>query len=121
MNVAVAGQNHVVSNLAMAPDHRAIGEDAAIADEAIMRDMAIGHEVIVTADTSGPGVGGAAMDGDAFAKDVVVADFQTSRLSLVLQMLWPFTQYRASEDQVLPAHEYGAAQMGMWPNDTTGT
>src|SRR5713101_4910951 len=105
----------------MSPYHRAIGEDAVIADEAIMRDVAIGHEVIAAADAGRPGVGGAAMDGDAFAEDIVVADFQTSRLSLVLQMLWPFTQDRASEDQVLPAHDYGAAQMGMWPNDTTGT
>src|SRR5438128_2517180 len=50
MNRAVAGQNYVVSNQAMSPHYGPVGKDAIMADHAIMRDVAIGHEVIVAAD-----------------------------------------------------------------------
>src|SRR5947209_16313697 len=86
-----------------------------------MTHMAIGHEIIAIADASDPRVDRAAVDRDAFPKDVVVADFQASRLSLVLQVLRPLSQNRAGEDLVLSTHNQRADQVSVRPNDTAGT
>src|SRR5262245_38880372 len=84
-----------------------------------MPDMAVYHEVVVAADTSGPRVSGAAMNGHALAEDVVVANFQPRRFSLVLQMLRPFAQNRTREHFIALSHDQGAAQMSMRTNDAT--
>jgi hypothetical protein len=83
MNGAIPGKYHTVSNRAMSPDHGPVSKDTMIANQAIMGDMTVRHEIIVATDASGPGVRGPAMDGDALAEDIMIADFQPSRLSLV--------------------------------------
>src|SRR5260370_11358314 len=105
----------------MASYYGAVGKNAAIANHAIVGHVAIRHEVIVAADAGGPGVGGAAMDGHAFAEDVVGADFQTSRLPLVLQMLRSLAQDGAGEHVVVPAHRQRPAKVDIRANDATAT
>ena len=75
-----------------------------VPDRAVVSDVAIDHEIIVTADDGLPCLGRAPMNGDAFAKNVAIADFQTSRLALVPEVLRPLSQNGAGEDLVLTAH-----------------
>src|SRR5205823_8025930 len=58
-------------------------------DMAIVRDVRVGHEEVFVANRRLPATtGGAAVDGDEFAEEVVVADGQLGVLALVLEVLW---------------------------------
>ena len=58
----------------VAAQEGAVGEDAAIADAAVVGDVAAGHEEVAAADDRLEGLRRAAVDGDVLAEDVVVAD-----------------------------------------------
>ena len=116
MHRRVARQDDAVLQGAMAADHRPVGEDATAADDAIVGDMAIGHQKVVVAQYGLHRVGRAAMDGHLFAEDIVVADFQRGRFVIVLEVLRTFAQDGAGEDLVPPAHCHGAEEKGARAN-----
>jgi hypothetical protein len=61
-----------------------VGEDAMIADQTIVRDVGVGHQKIIIADGGFETIlYGTAMNGDAFANHIVIADHQASVLALV--------------------------------------
>src|SRR5690606_899649 len=74
----------VIANLAMAGERRLVGHDDAIADDAVMGDMGIGHEEAAVSDPGDPAAAvGAPAHGHALADDAVLADFQRGRPALV--------------------------------------
>ena len=66
---------------------RDVGHDDVVAQRAIVRDVAVGQDVIVRADARDLAVAGGAVDGDVFAKGVVVADFRARDAALPFQVL----------------------------------
>ena len=72
----------------MASQSRGVGQDDVVADHAIMRNVAVGHDERAIADAGEAStLGGAAIDGDKFADGVVVADFEARRFAFVTQVL----------------------------------
>ena len=63
------------------------GHDDVVAEDAIMRDMRVDDEQVVRADHRGVAVVRRAMNGHAFAKNIVVANFQARDAALVFQVL----------------------------------
>src|ERR1043166_6368011 len=100
----------------MAGHEGAVGEHAAIADDAIVRHVAVRHEEIAAADHRLHGMSGAAMDGHVFAEDVVVADFERGRFVVVFEMLRPFAEDGAGEYLIVLAHGHWAEEIGAGPN-----
>ena len=117
----VARQEDVVFENAVAGQERPVGEDATVADSAIMRDVGIDHEEIMAADPRGPCMGRAAMNRHVFPKDIVVADLQVGRLAVVLEMLWLLAQHGAGEDVVALSHDKRTDQMNMRPKHAART
>lgn len=114
---AVARKDHVVLKSAMAADEGPVREDAAIANDAIVSDMAVHHEEIVITDDSFHGVGGAAMNGHLFAEDVAIADFDAGRLVVIFEMLRPFAQDSAGIDEVASAEGHGPEEIRAGADD----
>ena len=72
----------------MAAQSCGIGKDDVAPDYAIMRNVGVGHDQGMAANARQPSaLGGAAIDGDKFADDIVVADLEASRLAAVAQVL----------------------------------
>ena len=72
----------------MATQGRSVGHDYVIADGAVVRDVGVGHNEVVAAEASqASAFDGAAIDGDEFADDVVVADFEARGLAVVADIL----------------------------------
>ncbi len=70
-----ATDNGVVFNGAFAGDLDAVRHNDVVAEDATVGDVAIGHDEAITADDGLGAVHGAEVDGDAFAQDGAVADF----------------------------------------------
>ncbi len=66
---------------------RHVGHDDVVAQRDVVRDVAVGQDVIVRADARDFAVAGGAVDGDVFAKGVVVADFGAGDAAFPLQVL----------------------------------
>ena len=58
----------------MSPEHAAVGEDATVADDGVVAEVAPSHDVIAAADDRVASRLETAVDGDVLAEDVVVAD-----------------------------------------------
>src|SRR5579862_5388749 len=86
-----------------------------------MGDMGVGHQKIVVADARLPRRGRAPMDRDVFAEDVAVADFQTSRLAVVFEVLRRFAENDAAVRRVIAAQCQRAEQLCARPNDASRT
>src|SRR5271166_5982517 len=97
MNGAVARKKNIIFEDAMAGEECSIGQDAAVADVAVVGDMTVGHEEIAVADASGHGLNCAAMYGDMLPEGIAVADFQGGRLAVVLEMLGLLTKNHTGE------------------------
>ncbi len=93
----------------MAAHQAAVGQDAMVADRAIVADVAVDHEKVVAADLGPERMNGAAMDGHLFAKNVKVADFRGSGLIVIFEVLGPLAQDGAGVNDVAPPHGEGAA------------
>src|SRR5690606_25972626 len=88
MNSGVAAENDAIPHMHVAGDGRVVGHDDVVTDDAIMGDMYIGHQQVVAADGGHATVlHGAPMQGAAFANDIVVADDQPGRLTMVFLVL----------------------------------
>src|SRR5665213_1823145 len=79
---------HPVTQLYVPGKCCAVGHDDVIAKHAVMRNVRVRHEEIVTADAGNALiVGGAAVDGTKFAKYVVIADLKMRALACVFLVL----------------------------------
>src|SRR5690606_2781627 len=84
---------------------RVVDQDAVIAYHAVRADMGIGHDqVVITNGGFAAILQGAAVNGDAFADRVVIADHQSRRLPLVLQIRGVFTNRGKLVDTVVLAN-----------------
>src|ERR1043165_2485104 len=72
MHGSVAGEKDVILQDAMASYQGTIRQDAAIADDAIVSNVAVGHEEVVIADHGFHRIGGAAMDRHVLPEDVAI-------------------------------------------------
>ena len=71
----------------VARERRDVGHDDVVAQRAIVRDVAVGEDVIVRADARDFAVAGRAVNGDVFAEGVAVADFGARDAALPFQIL----------------------------------
>ena len=77
MRGGAAAQNGEIADLAMAGQHHVVGQDDALADAAIMRDMGVGQEHRARAnDRFRAAARGAGVHRHAFADEAVLADRQ---------------------------------------------
>ena len=79
--------HRVILDRHMARERRDIGHDDAMAERAIMRDVAIGENMIVRAYARDFAVTGRAVNRDIFAKRVPVADFRARDAAFPFQIL----------------------------------
>lgn len=75
MHDGIARYDRAIVNMHVPAEQNAVDQNHVIEDPAVVRDMTIGHEQIVVAD-AGDSVFllGTTIDGDSFAKTIVVAD-----------------------------------------------
>ena len=83
----IAAQNRVIFHHDMSRQPGVTGHDDVIAENAVMRDVDVGEEKIVRADHGGIAVVGGAMNRDAFAKHIAVADLQPRDAAFPFQVL----------------------------------
>src|ERR1044072_582795 len=85
---AMAAEEHIIADLAVATDHGVVGEDDVVADIAIVRDMRADHQEAAIADRRDPSsADSAGIDRDALADLAVRADDKPRRLALVVHRL----------------------------------
>src|SRR5271165_4793314 len=88
----------------MAGERSGIDEHHMIADEAVVPDMRIGHDENVAADAGDTATfRGTAVDGDAFADDVVVTHLQPRYLAREGHVLRVHPHHGEGIDLVVPA------------------
>jgi hypothetical protein len=71
----------------VARERRDVGHDDVAAEHAIVRDVAVGEDVIVRADARDFAVARRAVNGDVFAKSVFIADFRARDAAFPFQVL----------------------------------
>ena len=88
----------------MAAQGGGVGHDYMIADGAIVSDVGVGHEEIVTADAGeASAFDGAAIDGDELANEVVVADFEARGFAVVADILRREADGRKRKEAIMGA------------------
>ena len=80
-----------------------VGHDDVVAQHAIVRDVAVGQDVVVRTDARDFAVAGGAVDGDVFAEGVVVADFRARDAALPFQVLRLQPDAGERKNFILPA------------------
>ena len=97
-------------NICAIPHHdltgqiRSVGDDDLVAQHAVMRNMAVGHEKAAAAYSRGAAVARAAMNRDTFAQPVVIADFGAGKaVRLELEVLRVAADHRVLGDAVARA------------------
>src|SRR5690606_22183119 len=87
----------------------AVGDDGAVAHDAVVPDVGVGHDEVAVADHRlPPAARGPPVNGDPFPDDVVVADAQPGGLTPVTHVLGIAAQARPRADPV-PAADHGRA------------
>ena len=88
MDRAQRSHHRPLSDRDVAAQGRGIGQDDVVADDAIVRDMGVGHDQRVAANAGqSAALDGAAVDGDKLANLVVVADLEARRFAGVGDVL----------------------------------
>ena len=88
----------------MSRQRGAVDQHGVIADYTVMPNVGIRHDKRVVADTGdAPAFQCAAVDGDVLADHVAVADFQSSGLAVISNVLRVATDHRKREDLVIGA------------------
>ena len=82
-----SADDRVILHRHVAGQRRDVGHDDVVAERDVVRDVAVGQDVIVRADGRDFAVAGGAVDGDVFAKGVVVADLRARDAALPFQVL----------------------------------
>ena len=88
MSGGAAAQNGEIADLAMAGQHHVVGQNNALANAAIMRDVGVGQEHRARAnDRFRAAARGAGIHRHAFANEAVLADHQADRLAAIFEVL----------------------------------
>jgi hypothetical protein len=88
VHAGVGADRREILDVHVAAERRRVAENRMAPHVTVVRHVRVGHEQVVIPDGRRPAAaGGAAMDGDEFAEDVVMAHDQTRRLAAVLQIL----------------------------------
>jgi len=99
-----AAQNSVVTNRHVTGQAGAIGENRSIADLAVMRQMAIGHDEIVMAEPRHTTARhGSTIESAVLPDDVPVADLKPGGFAFITQMLRRIAQGRELVNFIVPA------------------
>src|SRR3989344_412022 len=99
-----AAQNGVVTDRHVTGQAGAIGENRSIADLAVMRQMAIGHdEIVMTEPRHTPARHGGAIESAVLPDDVPIADLKPGGFAFVPQMLRRIAQGRELVNFIVPA------------------
>ena len=110
-HAGVAAQHRLVAHADVACDRGVVGHHDPVAEHAVVADVDVGHEQIVAADHGAAAVlGKAAVDGDAFPDDVVVADGERRRLPVVGERRRAFADGGELEDAVAATEHRRPAQ-----------
>ena len=99
----------------MAGERGLVHHDDVVAEKAVMRDVAIGHDEILITKRSGRAFLGAAVDGDELPDDILRTDLGKGRLALIGEILGFMTNHGIHVDCVVipkfgPAGEVNAGQ-----------
>ena len=113
MDHSVAGEEGAVAHLGVTAEHGAIGHDDAAAQAGIVADVRAGHEEIVRGNDGGFLGFGGAMDGDAFAKDVALADEEAGRAAFIFDILGGVADDAAGVEKVVGADGGVAGEIGV--------
>ncbi len=97
-----ATHNRVIANLDVPRESSVVGENNRITYHAIVTDVAVGEIIPFTADARFSRAGGAAIDGDEFAKTIFIANFEISWFALIFQILRLLT-YRTVRVKLVPS------------------
>ncbi|MNP13907.1 hypothetical protein D3C76_1062070 [compost metagenome] len=114
----VARQDRPVPHVHMAGQRRVVDQDAMIANDTVVTDVRIGHDQVVVTDRGFRTVlHGATVNGHAFADHIVIADHQTRRFTLVLEVRGVFADRGKLVDAVVPADAGRALEHHMRADD----
>lgn len=118
---AVPGKKNAVFQQAMAAQKGTIGQDTLVANDAIMGNMAAGHEEIVVTNPGFKPFIGASMDRHIFAEDIVLPNDGACFFAAEFQVLRKFAQYGAAVNHVRFAHLERAYEHRMRTDHTSRT
>src|SRR6516162_248116 len=88
MHHTITRHNRAITYLDPSGEQGSAGNHRAVANPAIVGHVRILHEEIAAPDDSGFALFAAAMDGNAFAKDVTIADKHPSSPAGIGDVLW---------------------------------
>src|SRR5690606_19517977 len=111
MHQSEAAQNRPIADAHMSRQRGVIDQNAMIANNAVVTNMHIGHQqIVVTYSGFAAILHSAAMNGDAFTNNVVIAHYQARWLTLVLEIRRVFAQRRKLVNAVMRTN-------ARWPFD----
>ena len=119
LNGGEAAENHALADMDMSGERGIVGECDVVFDEAVVADMAAGHEVAVVADGGdAAAAAAAAVHGHAFADDAVAADDETGFGEIVLADLAFAAEHGLRMDDSAGA-DLGMARTTTWETRRT--
>ena len=102
VNSDAAAQGRIVFDTNVTTEHDRIGHDDSVLDEAIVSYVGVGHKIAIAANGGDPIIFlGAAIDRNAFTKDVCVPDHDLSRRALVRKVLRFATDHTAGKEAIV--------------------
>jgi hypothetical protein len=107
--------------MAMPAQKSTVGQNAFVANDAVVGDMAASHEKIVVANARFKPLIGASVNRHIFAENIVLADNSACFFATKLQVLREFAKYGAAVNHVGFAHFKRAYQHRMWTDHAPRT
>jgi hypothetical protein len=117
---AIAGDERLIVDVHVPRQHRATGDENAIAQLAIVRDVRTGEHVIVITDGRRLLERGGAMQLRMFANDVAVADREAGRRVGVAEILRRVTDHGTHVNDVVAADRGASGEHGMGQHARAG-
>src|ERR1041384_626679 len=87
MHRGEAADNRVVAHLYMSGERAVVGKNNGVSHRAIVPDVRVGEKISTAPDARFAGRRRASVDRDEFAKRVLVANLEISRLAAIFQIL----------------------------------
>jgi hypothetical protein len=103
MNGNRPGNESAIANRDTPGEQTRIGEDDIVADPAVVADVTKRHEKVSVSDSRCRAFCAAAMDGDSFANDIVVSDFNEAHTGLEFEILRLSADHHGFRDAVAAA------------------
>src|SRR5882757_2361224 len=101
MHGRISRDNGIVVHMDMSAQQNTIRQNRVTEDVAVMSDVRIRHqEISIAYPSDAVFFVGTAIDGDSFAKEIIVTDFNACRAALIAKVLWFGTDDRAGEKAI---------------------